>query len=76
MEEILLKEEKETTEVIKKRMTAMELLASVQPLLFFHTDKESPLFIDNILKSAPSGSVIWQCMAVSINRYWYMYIYI
>lgn len=48
-------------------MTAMELLASVQPLLFFQTDKESPIFIDNILKSAPSGSVIWQRMAVSIN---------
>lgn len=67
MEEILLKEEKESMDVKKKRMTAMELLASVQPLLFFQSDKESLLFIDNILKSAPSGSVIWQRMAVSMS---------
>ncbi|XP_043684626.1 uncharacterized protein LOC122636962 [Vespula pensylvanica] len=66
LEEILLKEEKESMDVKKKRMAAMELLASVQPLLFFQSDKESLLFIDNILKSAPSGSVIWQRMALAV----------
>ncbi|XP_043506242.1 uncharacterized protein LOC122526773 isoform X2 [Polistes fuscatus] len=66
LEDILLKDEKEDNEVIKKRTMARELLASVQPLLFFQSDKDSPLFIDNILKSAPPGSVIWQCVALVV----------
>lgn len=66
LEDILLKEEKENMDVNKKKMTAMELLASVQPLIFFHSDRESPLYIENILKFAPQSSVIWQCMILTI----------
>lgn len=66
LEDMLLKEEKENTNVNKRRMTAMELLASIQPLIFFQSDKELPIFIENILKFATPGSVIWECIALAV----------
>lgn len=60
-----LKEEKENTDGRKKRMMAMELLASIQPLIFFQHEPESPLSIENVLRFAPFGSALWEKIAVS-----------
>lgn len=47
---------------------AVELLASIQPLIFFQHEAEHMLSIQNILYYyASPGSVIWQRIAVSIN---------
>lgn len=65
LENVLLTDEKQSPEINKKRMTAMELLAAVQPLTFFHSDPESPLSLENILRYAPAGSTLWERIAVS-----------
>jgi len=64
LENVLLKSETESIDLYKKRIMTVELLASIQPLIFFQ--HETTLSIQNILYYyASSGSVIWQRMAVS-----------
>ncbi|XP_053983275.1 uncharacterized protein LOC128886913 isoform X2 [Hylaeus anthracinus] len=66
LENVLLREEKEITVGSKKKTTAMELLASVQPLIFFQHESESALSVENVLKYAPPGSALWQRIALAI----------
>lgn len=68
MENVLLKDEKESVELNKKRVMAVELLASIQPLRFFQRKTEHVLSVQNILYLyASPGSSIWQLIAVSTN---------
>lgn len=58
----------ESITIYKKRIMAIELLASVQPLIFFQHEAEHILSIQNILEYyALPGSAIWQRVAVSID---------
>ncbi|XP_076243493.1 uncharacterized protein LOC143184856 [Calliopsis andreniformis] len=66
LESVLLKEEKENIDGNKKRIMAMELLASIQPLIFFQHGPESPLSVENVLKFAPPGSALWQRIALAV----------
>lgn len=65
LESVLLKEEKENIDGSKKKLMVMELLASIQPLIFFQHGPESPLSVENVLKFAPPGSALWQKIIVS-----------
>ncbi|KAK0080750.1 hypothetical protein PV325_013377 [Microctonus aethiopoides] len=66
LKDVLLKDENDNSVAIKKkRMTAMELLAGVQPLVYFQEKSASPLSLENILPAAKSGSTFWQQIAVS-----------
>lgn len=66
LENVLLKSETESIDLYKKRIMAVELLASIQPLVFFQHEASHTLSIQNILYYyASSGSVIWQRMALS-----------
>ena len=67
LENVFVKEEKQSPEVTKKRITAMELLAGVQPLVFFQREPDSPLSLENVLKVATAGSALWEQLAVSCN---------
>lgn len=70
LKDVLLKDEKDNSVAIKKkRMTAMELLAGVQPLVYFQEKSGSPLSLENILPVAKSGSTFWQQIAVSNFRF-------
>ncbi|XP_043268493.1 uncharacterized protein [Venturia canescens] len=66
LENVLLKEEKESPQINKKRMTAMELLAGVQPLIFYNREPQSLLSLENILRVAPVGSTLWERIAISV----------
>ncbi|KAK0178815.1 hypothetical protein PV327_007663 [Microctonus hyperodae] len=67
LKDVLLKDEKDNSVAIKKkRMTAMELLAGVQPLVYFQEKPGTPLSLANILPSAKSGSTFWQQIALAI----------
>ncbi|KOX79847.1 hypothetical protein WN51_11458 [Melipona quadrifasciata] len=66
LENVLLKEEKININGNKKSITAMELLASIQPLILFQQKIDSPLSVHNVLKFALPGSVLWQKIALSI----------
>ncbi|KAG7207442.1 hypothetical protein KM043_009084 [Ampulex compressa] len=66
LQEILLKDEKENIDHNKKKTMAMELLASVQPLVFFQQESSSFLSIGNILHYAPPGSALWQRIAFAV----------
>lgn len=65
LENVLLKEEKENIDSSKKRIIAMELLASVQPLILFQQELQSPLSVHSVLKFALPSSILWQKIAVS-----------
>lgn len=68
MESVLLKDEKENVEFNKKKIMAVELLASIQPLRFFQRKAEHVLSIENILNLyASPGSSIWQQIIVSVD---------
>lgn len=43
----------------------MELIAGVQPLLFFQQESNSPLSLEKVLQFALPGSVLWLRIAVS-----------
>ncbi|KAK9301262.1 hypothetical protein QLX08_006336 [Tetragonisca angustula] len=66
LENVLLKEEKININGNKKSIMAMELLASIQPLILFQQKIDSPLSVHNVLKFALPGSVLWQKIALSI----------
>ncbi|EFN75287.1 hypothetical protein EAI_03110 [Harpegnathos saltator] len=67
MESVLLKDEKESVEFNKKRIMAVEMLASIQPLRFFQRKSEHVLSVQNILNLyASPGSPIWQLIALAI----------
>ncbi|XP_032665126.1 uncharacterized protein LOC116841387 [Odontomachus brunneus] len=67
MESAFLKDEKESVEINKKRIMAVELLASIQPLRFFHHKTEHVLSVQNILYLyASPGSFIWHQIALTI----------
>ncbi|XP_012150937.1 uncharacterized protein LOC100879608 [Megachile rotundata] len=66
LENVLLKEEKENVDGSKKKIMAMELIASIQPLIFFQHEPQSPLSIHTILNFAPPGSALWQKIALSV----------
>lgn len=65
LENVLLKEEKININGNKKNIMAMELLASIQPLILFQQKIDSPLSVHNVLNFALPGSVLWQKIAVS-----------
>lgn len=68
MESAFLKDEKESVEISKKRIMAVELLANIQPLRFFQHKPEHVLSVQNILYLyASPGSFIWYQIAVSID---------
>ncbi|XP_020282901.1 uncharacterized protein LOC109854334 [Pseudomyrmex gracilis] len=57
----------ESINIYKKRIMAIELLASVQPLIFFQREAEHILSIQNILEYyALPGSDIWQRVALTV----------
>lgn len=65
---MLLKSETESIDLYKKRIMAVELLASIQPLIFFQYETAHTLSIQNVLYYyASSGSIIWQRIAVSTD---------
>lgn len=67
LQSVLLKNEVETLDHYKKRKLAVELLASLQPLIFFQHEAEHILSIQNILYYyASSGSIIWQQIALAV----------
>ncbi|EGI69529.1 hypothetical protein G5I_01819 [Acromyrmex echinatior] len=67
LENVLLKCEMENFEFYKKRIMAVELLASIQPLIFFQHDTAHTLSIQNILYYYASfGSVIWERIALAV----------
>lgn len=76
LENVLLKEEKESPQINKKRMTAMELLAGVQPLVFFNREPHSHLSLENILPAAPVGSTLWERIAVRSPTISFFYFFI
>lgn len=65
LETMFIKEEKKNSECNKKKAMAMELIASIQPLMFFQLEIESPLCVQTILRFAQPGSAVWQKIAVS-----------
>lgn len=68
LENVLLNSETESMDLYKKRIMAVELLASIQPLIFFQHEASHKLSIQNVLYFyASCGSIIWQRMAVSTN---------
>jgi len=70
LENVLFESERKNTDLYKKRIVVVELLVSIQPLIFFQHESEHVLSIQNILNYyALSGSVIWQRIAVSIEYY-------
>ncbi|XP_006614396.1 uncharacterized protein LOC102674875 [Apis dorsata] len=66
LENVLLKEDKENIDDNKKRILAMELLASIQPLILFQQELQSPLSVHSVLKYALSSSILWQKIALTI----------
>ncbi|XP_015115665.1 uncharacterized protein LOC107040210 [Diachasma alloeum] len=66
LEDVFVKEERGSAATDKKRLTAMELLAGVQPLTFFQQAPGGLLSLDNVVKCAPSGSALWEQLALSV----------
>lgn len=62
---MLLKEDKENIDGSKKKIIAMELLASIQPLILFQQELQSPFSVHSVLKYALPSSILWQKIAVS-----------
>lgn len=67
LEGVMLKNEQESIAINKKRTTALELLAGVQPLVFFRQEPGATLSLENVLKFAVPGSALWEQIAVSLN---------
>ncbi|KAH0569071.1 uncharacterized protein LOC123273216 [Cotesia glomerata] len=65
LENVLSQDHKPSNTINKKRITAMELLVGIQPLVFFQST--SSLSLDNLLKEAPEGSSLWHQVALSVN---------
>lgn len=71
LQSVLLKNEIDSVDHYKKRIMAVELLASLQPLIFFQHEAEHTLSIQNTLYYyASSGSIIWEQIAVSTSSYY------
>ncbi|XP_028049684.1 uncharacterized protein LOC105838498 [Monomorium pharaonis] len=67
LQNVLLKSETESMDLYKKRIMAVELLASIQPLIFFQHEASHTLSIQNVLYYyASCGSIIWQRMALAV----------
>ncbi|XP_024882287.1 uncharacterized protein LOC112461317 [Temnothorax curvispinosus] len=67
LENVLLKSETESIDLYKKRIMSVELLASIQPFIFFQHEPAHTLSIQNILYYyASSGSIIWQRIALTV----------
>lgn len=67
LESVLLKDDN-TIDIWKKRTMVVELLASIQPLIFFENEVKHVLSIQNVLRYyASPASAIWQQIAVSIK---------
>ncbi|KAL6431131.1 hypothetical protein ACFW04_007099 [Cataglyphis niger] len=67
LQNVLLKNEIDSVDHYKKRIMAVELLASLQPLIFFQHEAEHTLSIQNILYYyASSGSIIWEQIALAV----------
>lgn len=62
---MLRQEVKDSFESRRKKLMAMELIAGVQPLLFFQQENNSPLSLENVLSFATPASVLWLRLAVS-----------
>ncbi|KAG8037467.1 hypothetical protein G9C98_005677 [Cotesia typhae] len=65
LENVLSQDHKPSNTINKKRITAMELLMGIQPLVFFQST--SSLSLDNLLKEAPAGFQLWHQIALSVN---------
>ncbi|EZA62355.1 hypothetical protein X777_03389 [Ooceraea biroi] len=67
LENVFFKSETKNVDLYKKRTVVVELLASIQPLVFFQYETEHSLCIQNILNYyASPGSVIWQRIALTV----------
>ncbi|KAL6260961.1 hypothetical protein P5V15_008489 [Pogonomyrmex californicus] len=67
LENVLIKNEMESKDFHKKRIMSVELLASIQPLIFFQQEASHTLSISNILYFYASfGSVIWHRIALAV----------
>lgn len=67
LENVLFKSEVKNVDLYKKRIAVVELLASIQPLIFFQYESEHVISMRNILNYyALPGSVIWQQIAVGM----------
>lgn len=71
LENVLSQDHKPSNTINKKRITAMELLVGIQPLVFFQST--SSLSLDNLLKEAPAGFSLWHQIAVSINLFIFIF---
>ncbi|XP_015605386.1 uncharacterized protein LOC107272600 isoform X2 [Cephus cinctus] len=69
LENALVKKENENSEYVKNRITAMELLAGVQPLTFFQSPSHSVCSPENILLATTRGSTLWQRIAFSVYAF-------
>lgn len=65
---MLRQEVKDSFESRRKKLMAMELIAGVQPLLFFQQENNSPLSLENVLLFATPASVLWLRIAVSRGK--------
>lgn len=70
----MFKEEKEVIDNNRKRTVAMELLTTIQPLILFQSNSQSPLSVESILNSAPPGSILWKLIAVSNDLIIHIYL--
>ncbi|XP_015438849.1 PREDICTED: uncharacterized protein LOC107193847 [Dufourea novaeangliae] len=66
LENVLLKQETESIVSEKKKTMAMELLASIQPLVFFQHEGMPAVSVENVLKDAPAGSALWHRIALAV----------
>ncbi|XP_066585279.1 uncharacterized protein [Prorops nasuta] len=69
LENVLLMDEKNSFDANRRKTTSMELLASVQPLIFLNQEPNSPASLGNVLKSAPHGSVLWSRLLLAISAF-------
>ncbi|XP_008558545.1 uncharacterized protein LOC103579031 [Microplitis demolitor] len=66
LENVLSQDDKPGSTINKKKITALELLVGIQPLVFFQPS-DPLLSLDNLLNEAPSGSKLWHQVALSVN---------
>lgn len=69
LEGMLCQEVKDSFESRRKKLMAMELIAGVQPLLFFQHENNSPLSLENVLNFAAPGSVLWLRIAIAVGAF-------
>lgn len=66
LKQVILKGEEQNADINNRRILAMELLVTVEPLILFQQEPESPLSVHAVFKFAPPGSTLWQKIALAI----------